>query len=267
MTARTNLTPALGLALLMGSALPAAAQLTNNDILAMRRAGFDAETIVRAIEANEPAFDTSAAALLALKESGVDERILSALLARQRAPLAPADVPAAEAEDADAAAVFLEQAGQRTEIEPEIAHWRTGGVAKMWLLGTRGHRNGVLAGPHSRGRVAGQLEFILRCPAGTAVTEFQLLKLWEKEDRREFRLWTGGFIHESSGAEPTRLPFDFEKIAPRTYRVRLARLPRGEYGFLPPGMGQVGFTGAVAGGPTGPLLTTPLKLYTFRVVE
>ncbi len=44
-----------------------------------------------------------------------------------------------------------------------------------------------------------------------------------------------------SGTEGHHLPFEAEKIAPRTYRVRVEVHP-GEYGFLPPGVAGANMT-------------------------
>src|SRR6267378_5154549 len=72
----------------------------------------------------------------------------------------------------------------------------------------------------------------------------------EKGDSREFRAVTGGVYHSSGGAEKDAIKFDFQKIAPRTYKIVLAGLKKGEYGILPPGGGSVGATGGGASGQT-----------------
>ncbi len=55
---------------------------TNFDVEKMVKAGFDEETIIRAIEANRPGFDTSVEGLVALKDAGVSSKIINAILAR-----------------------------------------------------------------------------------------------------------------------------------------------------------------------------------------
>lgn len=59
---------------------------TNDDVLELVKAGFGEETILEAFRANECHFDTSADALTALKNAGVGERIIMAMLAAGRAP-------------------------------------------------------------------------------------------------------------------------------------------------------------------------------------
>lgn len=66
--------------------------LTNDDILQMIEAGFDEETIIKAIEARKADFDTSIQALIALKESKVSERVIQAMLSASK--VQPASPPA-----------------------------------------------------------------------------------------------------------------------------------------------------------------------------
>jgi hypothetical protein len=54
--------------------------LTNQDIVRMVKDKFADSTIVKAIEANHTAFDVSAAALIALKDSGVSQTVIEAML-------------------------------------------------------------------------------------------------------------------------------------------------------------------------------------------
>src|SRR5258708_9954517 len=100
----------------------------------------------------------------------------------------------------------------------------------------------------------GPFEFIIKAPEGTSVTEYQLLRLDEKGNRREFRAFTGGIIHASSGSEKNTVEFTSEKIASRTWRVKLADLKKGEYGVLPPWMSSQSISSAG-------------KIYSFGVIE
>jgi hypothetical protein len=54
--------------------------LTNPDIVRMVKDKFSDSTIVKAIEANHTAFDVSATALIALKDSGVSQSVIEAML-------------------------------------------------------------------------------------------------------------------------------------------------------------------------------------------
>src|SRR5580704_7167889 len=54
--------------------------LTNQDIVRMVKDKFSDSTIVKAIEANTTNFDVSATALIALKDSGVSQTVIEAML-------------------------------------------------------------------------------------------------------------------------------------------------------------------------------------------
>lgn len=79
----------LALALFATAAL--AAPMGNDDVVRMVRGGLADATVIQAIDAAEPAFDTSPDALVKLKQSGVSEAVIQRMLARS-AP-APAAAP------------------------------------------------------------------------------------------------------------------------------------------------------------------------------
>jgi hypothetical protein len=93
-------------------------------------------------------------------------------------------------------------------------------------------------------------------PEGTAITEYQLLKLRENKEYREFRTVTGGVLHTSGGATRDLLSFESKKVAPRKFVVLLNNLSQGEYGLLPPGAQ----TSAGASSQMG-------KMYTFSLSD
>src|SRR5207237_9768700 len=54
--------------------------LTNDDILKMVKGGLQETTVLNAIAANETDFDVSAKALLDLKQAGISDKIIDAML-------------------------------------------------------------------------------------------------------------------------------------------------------------------------------------------
>jgi hypothetical protein len=254
--------------------------LTNEDVMRMARLKFDDTTIIRTIQVSDANFDLSVAALVKLKDQGVSQTVIQAMLAAGSAKkdvrtgavasTAARATPEKPVELPDEVAVFLRQKDKLVSIEPEIVNWKTGGVIKEYAtLGwDKGHINGTVNRPHSRldltwagGRtsafmgIAAPLEFYIRCPEGDSASEYQLLHFWEKGNRREFRTVTGGVFHESGGAQNNVVDFTFDKVASRTYKVDLANLSVGEYGFLAPGT-----TASMNAASQG-------KVYTFRIVE
>ena len=254
--------------------------LTNQDVVRMTKASFGDATIMKMIETHGSSFDLSVDALLRLKELGVSQAVIQAMLSTDAerkpaiaaapataAPVTTATVsvkPAESTQFLDEVGVYQVLKGKMVAIEPEIVNWRTGGVIKNAVtLGLdKGHVNGTITGPHSKTAVAttplgmaGSLVFYIRCLEGNSASEYQLLRFWQKGDRREFRSVTGGVLHMSGGATNNVTEFHFEKIAPRTYKVELPTLALGEYGFLAPG--------AAASAD----MASRGKIYTFRIVE
>jgi len=68
--------------------------LSNDDVVQMVKSGFDEATIIKAIQANEPNFDTSVDALIALKNAGVSNPIIDAVLEAEHTKKAPAPAAA-----------------------------------------------------------------------------------------------------------------------------------------------------------------------------
>src|SRR6267378_5033058 len=259
--------------------------LTNDDVVQMVKGGFDESTTVAAIDAADTNFDTSVQALMALKTAGVSEKVISAMLGATKkkaeaakpaasavAAAAPTSTPApaANPDVPDDIGVYTKLKGSLAEVYAEVVSWKSGGVGKSFLTGgmTKGHVNATVSGSRSKLQLGTPIEFVIKCAEGVTPSEYMLLKLDEKGDRREFRAVTGGVYHSSGGAQKDAIKFDFQKIAPRTYKIALAGLKKGEYGFLPPGGGSVGGVGGGTSGQTvqGGSMTAG-KLYSFGVME
>jgi hypothetical protein len=237
------------------------AGLTNKDVLDLVALGLSEDIVIEKIRtAPETAFDTSLESLKVLKAAHVSDAVIRVMI-NPKAVVAPATpmvaaAPAANPDLPDDVGVYISVRGKLTEVSPEVVGYKTGGVMKTIATQglDKGHRNGTVQGPKSALQVGSDAEFIVRVPEGTAITEYQLLRLDMKSNRREFRAWTGGVFHSSEGAEKNAEKFDSEKIAPRVFRVRLPALKKGEYGFLPPGntSGNIASSG---------------KLYSFGITE
>ena len=252
--------------------------LTNDDVVQMVKGGFDESTTIAAIDSAATNFDTSVQALMALKTVGVSEKVISSMLAATKKkseaakPTATAAAPAAAAypDVPEDMGVYTKLKGSLAEVYAEPVSWKSGGVGKSMLTGgfTKGHVNATVSGPKSKLQLGTPIEFVIKCAEGVTPSEYMLLKLDQKGDRREFRAVTGGVYHSSSGIDKDAIKFDFQKIATRTFKIALTGLKKGEYGFLPPGSGSVGGTGGGASGQTvqGGSMTSG-KLYSFGVIE
>jgi len=249
--------------LFVATALATAQQALNNEaIVKMVKAGLAEELIVSTIQSQPGSYSLGADDLIALKSAGVSEKILAAMVAKSKAgtsspaPAAKED-PAVEAPVKEVG-VYYKKGGEWVELLPEVVNWRQGGVLKNIATAglVKGDINGFILGPNSRNSVKTPVEILVYASEGVAITEYQLLRLRPKGDKREFRTVTGGILHASGGATRDLVPFEGKKIAPRTWTVVLPNLGAGEYGFLAPGAVSSQHAGAQLG-----------KMYTFRLLE
>lgn len=220
-------------------------RLTNQDVIDMVALGLSDELVLEKIHAVDSTdFDTSVKGLRALKAGKVSDLVIRAMINPHSTPAAGGSANSLVSSVHDTGVlpeevgVYFTRNGQLIQMEPEIVGWKTGGVMKQYAtLGIdKQHINGKVMKPRSAVQLSSPIEFFIRTPEGTSATEYQLLRLYEKANRREFRAFTGGVYHASAGAERTAVTFTPEKVSSRTWRIRLSSLERGEYGFLPPGV-------------------------------
>src|SRR5262245_4686260 len=98
---------------------------TNDDLLKMVKAGFKEETIIEAIRANEPRYDTSVEALVTLKNAGVSERVISTMLAAARAGTSAPNVDAEGGTLPGEIGVYALKDGRYVELADEAVDWRS----------------------------------------------------------------------------------------------------------------------------------------------
>lgn len=242
--------------------------LTNDAVLKLVKAGLGEDLIIKMISSQPGKYRTGASDIVALKQAGVSDKVLAAMIAGGGgATTSSATTPAATAGAATTAAaagpvtevgVYWKKGDTWTELSPEVVNFKTGGVLKS--IGTagivKGDINGRVNGPHSQNQVKSPLELLIYAPEGGNATEYQLLRLRDQKDAREFRTVTGGVLHVSGGATRDLMPFESKKIAPRTFVLSLPNIGPGEYGILPPAGGDA----TASSGRIG-------KIYSFRLIE
>ena len=244
--------------------------LTNESIAKLSKAGLGEDLIVSMIGSQATNFSLKADDILALKQAGVSDKVLSAMIKKSSAPATPAasetrerwnraTPPGTAPGPVSEVGVFYLKSGSWTEMMPEVVNWKTGGVLKsVATVGVvKGDINGRIAGGHAKIGIANPVRILIYTPEGTAITEYQVLRLREKDDAREFRTVTGGVFHVSGGANRDLIQMDYKKVATRTFELVLSpNLASGEYGILPPG-------GAVTSGASAQLG----KIYSFRITD
>jgi len=131
----------LFLALLLWPLVALAAPMTNDDVIKMVKGGLGDATVLQAIEASEPAFDTSPDGLVRLKQNGVSDMLIQRILARRgNAPVSAGAPPPP----------LCRECGTVTGVR-EIEKPRkmgTGTAAGAAIGGVLGY---ALGGPHHRG--------------------------------------------------------------------------------------------------------------------
>jgi len=234
----------------------ALASISVDDVVKMSKAGLGEDVIIAQLAKDNAKFDLSVDDLIKLKGAGLSEKVIKAMVsgsptsAPQSAPGPP--VPALEI------GVLYMKKGEWAEVLPEVVNWKTGGVLKTIASAgiVKGDVNGNINGAHSKNSVTSPLQFKIVTAEGVAITEYQLLRLHENKDSREFRTVTGGVMHVKGGATRDLVPFESKKITPRVFEILLPNtLGVGDYGFLPPGA-----FGSASSASMG-------KMYTFRVIE
>lgn len=219
---------------------------TNDDVIEMVRAGFGEETILEAIRTNEPRFDTSVEALKALKNAGVGEKIIMAILAAGRVQRGPS-APSSESDALPAeVGIYVLKDGGYIPLEIEPVQWRSRAFGAVTTSGmvTRTTLKVDMETPQSPLQLSGSPELFLVCPEDVTAKEYQLLRAEDKKEGREFRaefqLLAGSFEVAVGGTGKNKVRFEAEQLVARKFRLKLPELRKSEYAFLPPGKGLQG---------------------------
>jgi hypothetical protein len=249
------------------------APLTKDQVIQMWKAGLSEDVILARVNAEPAPMKLSADDLIALKQAGVTDNIIKAMLAPAAPPPpadpaaappagAPGDPPPATADNVNYDdldnGVYYKLKGAWTIVPSEQVNWKTGGVLKS--IATNGivkrDINGHLQGKESPTKLQTPLELLIKAPEGSEGTDYLLVHLHVNSDNREFRTLTGGVFHSSGGATKDAVAFQQQRIAKHIYLVTLPdKLVTGDYAFLAPG-----FSNSSASGSTG-------KAYTFHFLE
>lgn len=231
----------------------------------MTKAGLDNDLIVQSINSQPGRFATSADDLIQLKQAGVSDKVLAAMISKGT-EVTPSVAPATASPTSSSVPAgideigvyYQDKQGRWTEMNPEIINFKSGGFLKSLATDgiVKGDWNGHLNGTTAKLTLSSPVRILLAAPEGTVAEEYQVLKLRVNSKDREFRSTTGGVFHASTGAKRDSVDFTATRIAPHIYEFTLpADQAVGEYGILPPG--SVSSANAASGG----------KLYTFKLLE
>jgi hypothetical protein len=257
-------------------------RLTNQDIITMVQLGLSEDVItakIREVGARDPgslSFDTSVDGLKALKEAKVPDSVMKVMINPGAAPAAVVAVAAPVTMDPNLpppeVGVYWKDGAKFVLIQGQaLTNMKAGGRAgSIFTDGLRNqHWDSVLEGPTSRNIVREHRPtFYLYVPDGADSSDYLLIKLNKKGDRREFQVGSfGGITGGKSGVKRDKeVPFKAEHVGIRTYKLALeADLPVGEYGFFM-GTGQSNtMAGATGGNRSGGAAGG--RIYDFSIPE
>jgi len=226
-------------------------RLNNQDIIDMTGLGLSDDVIITKIRsAGRPedlSFDTSVAGLKALKAAKVSDAVIKVMINPAPAPPpAPAaatatstPVPADPNLPPPEVGVYWKDGYTFVRVEGEIlSQAKVGGRAGSYFTyGLRSqHWDAYINNPTSKNRVRDRRPmFYFYVPDGASASDFLLIKLEKKGNRREFQIGSfGGVTAGKSGVKRDKeVEFKSEHVAMRTYRITLnADLKPGEYAFF-----------------------------------
>jgi hypothetical protein len=257
-------------------------RLTNQDVIDMAKLGLSDDVIImkirQAYEAGtgDVSFDTGVEGLKALKAANVSDSVIKVMINPAPAPATIAvgatpvtlnpNLPPPEV------GVYWRDEGKFVLVQGQaVANAKAGGRAgSIFTNGLRNqHWDATIEGPTSRNVVRDRMPiFYLYVPDGSDSSDYVLLRLNKKGNRREFQIGSfGGITGGKSGVQREKeIPFRAEHVGIRMYKLTLENsLKPGEYGFfMGTGISQ-SMAGATAGARSGGAASG--RIYDFTIPE
>ncbi len=239
------------------SGVAMANDVTAADIEKMLNAKISDSIIVGHVRQSGKAVILTVDDIIRLKSMGAGDGLLQNIQLPQGVPAGVVDPPPAGPRGMEVG-VYAKKGEDWLEIATEVVNFKTSGILKAYTF--RQDVNGKINGASSRTTLKTPIEIFLVTAEGISATEFQLVRLREKDTYREFRVASAGLGGAKSGVERDAVAFDHKKLGPGRFKIALpSTVVAGEYAFIPP----TGTTGTGPGGAGAALG----KAYTFRVLE
>ena len=228
--------------------------LTNDGVVAMKKAGLSDAVILAKIRGSASKFDVSTQALVGLKAAGLSDQLIEAMVTHTGVPGSPAATTSGPRSGPDPGqsrqGVFHVRGEQYIELSAAVASLES----NFGFYQSKSEI--VLKGRSAVYRVGDRQPVFL---SAWAPNEVPLVKLkpGDKHDDRNLKFSSGSFApfggtHKMGVRSEDIIVVESEKDARGFYRIRPRQpLPAGEYGFILTG----GFAGAAGGG----------KIYDFGV--
>ena len=237
----------VALLFLVSTSFIAAQALNNDSVIKMVKAGLTDDVIVVTINASSGTYDTSPDGLIALKQAGVSDKVIAAIVARgtasgpaSAAPATPdastPSLPLPPGVD-NVGAYYKDSGGNFQPLPAEVVIFQSSGVVKHVASAglMKEDLNGLVGGMRSRLVVSAPVTFILHAPQGRTANDYELVRLHVVANNRQFQSVAGGLIHESSSSLRDEIDFSSKQIGPSAYQIVVgSEIGAGEFGFLAP---------------------------------
>ena len=257
---KTRLQSCFSLFLLIAAAAIGQETLTNEGVINLVKSGMSEDLIMNVISKQAASFALGAGDLVGLKNAGVSERIITAMVNKSGGASAPTPTgPSAPASpfggktNVNEPGIFYKKSNEYLELLAEDVNWKTSGALKSIASAgiIKKDLKGNINGPSSRNFLQNPVEIVIAPPAGLSINDYILLPMKPGKGVREFEV---GPVNQQSGVAKGAVPFGVEKVGPNAFRIVFQTAPGpGEYGIL---------TTKSAGGYSA----TTSRMYTFRLL-
>ena len=209
--------------------------LTIADVTRMVKAGLSEDLVIAQIRKNGKAFDLTTDDLLKLKESGVSDNILKAMVDPGGPAQAPDPAPGSVPEEVG---VYWAEGGKEMRrIEGlAVSNLRSGSrLASSLTLGIKRQRvNAQLKGARAQTRVNERRpQFYFYLPEDASIGDYLLLRLAQRLDVRQLEVGERTMWKDQAGVDhAVQVDFSYKRLKNRVYVVTPNNdMTTGEYGF------------------------------------
>lgn len=221
--------------LLLGAVLSFGQDALNNEgIIKLVKAGMSEELIVNVIRQQPGIYALGATELVALKEAGVSEKLIAAMLDKGKTPVAtaPSVEGAKKSSTIPGPGLFYKKGAEYFELIQEEVEWKTSGamrnIASAGIV--KKDLNGTITGASSRNFLQNPMEIVIAPPSGLTINSYVLLPMKATKTDRAFNV---GPVNKKSGLAKGAIAFGVEKVGDGQFRIVLPTpLGPGEYGIL-----------------------------------
>ena len=226
-----------------------------DDLLTLQQNGLTEGALLQLVEANRVIFDGSVASIVRLKQAGLSEAVIRAVIASALRD-APAGLSLDDAGFPPAAGVYFQAPQGFASLQPEVFHitqkraelaiWQhltVTGTAVASAAGVLGPMVGPIVGaifenildvgfvhhPYSGARPQLPARLILRSPEGVTPQQYWLVRLETAKTQRSFRVRVRDRKRGVIAMQDGLVAVHWTSVGPQVFSADLDGLTRGEY--------------------------------------